>query len=374
MWLTVEHMPAEKPESALSSADQTTQVKDQQMTGLTRSTSYRTGVAAVSGAAAVSLFAAGLVTLATSAQAAEDVPLGTTESFVILAGAGITNTGLTTLDGDIGTFPTTSIDPGAFGFTFITGTNHAGDGVTQGAKDDLVLAYNAAAGQPDPVPIADDLGGDVLTAGVYNSASSIGLNGTVTLDAQGDEDAVFVFQAGSTLITETGSTVALTNGAQACNVYWQVGSSATLKTTTTFVGTIFALESISLQTGATVDGRVLARNGAVTLDTNTITRPECDDVVPTDEPTDEPTDTPTDEPTDEPTNTPPTGGAPGDTPSNSPPPVNNPPVDSPPPAGSPGGPPVDSPPPAGSPGGPPPGPQVKTPPKGSVDAGSFARG
>ena len=118
-----------------------------------------------------------------------------------------------------------------------------------------------------------DSGGQTLAPGVYNSASSLGLTGPVVLEAQGDPSAVFVFQAGSTLITAPTSTVALTGGAQACNVFWQVGSSATLNTASTFVGTIMALTSATLDTGATVQGRVLARNGAVTLDTNTITTP-----------------------------------------------------------------------------------------------------
>ncbi|MGZ5375145.1 MAG: ice-binding family protein, partial [Solirubrobacterales bacterium] len=114
-----------------------------------------------------------------------------------------------------------------------------------------------------------------LVSGVYCFASSAQLTGTVTLDAAGDPNAVFIFKMGSTLTTASGSTVALTNGAQACNVYWQVGSSATLGTDTTFVGNVLALTSITAQTGTTVDGRLLARNGAVTLDNNRITRAEC---------------------------------------------------------------------------------------------------
>jgi ice-binding like protein len=110
---------------------------------------------------------------------------------------------------------------------------------------------------------------------VYKASAALGLTGTVTLDGQNDPNAVFIFQAGSTLITASDATVALIRGAQACNVFWQVGSSATLGTTTTFVGTIMALTSVSVQTGTTVQGRVLARNGQVTLDTNVITRPTC---------------------------------------------------------------------------------------------------
>jgi hypothetical protein len=201
------------------------------------------------------------------------VGLGTAASFAVLGGTGITNTGPTTITGDIGTFPTATIT----GLTSMTvsGTNHAGDSVTQGAKSDLTTAYTTAAGEGPTTAIAADLVGRTLQPGVYNSASAVGLSGVLTLDAAGDPNAVWVFQAGSTLITASGSRIVLLNGAQSCHVFWQVGSSATLGTGSRFVGTILALTSISLQTGATVDGRVLARNGAVTLDTNTITRSAC---------------------------------------------------------------------------------------------------
>ncbi len=201
------------------------------------------------------------------------VGLGTAGSFAVLAGAGMTNTGPTTVNGDVGTFPTTS-ESGASSMT-ITGTNHAGDAVTQGAKTDLVTAYNTAAGEGPTTAVPADLGGRTLTPGIYNSASSLGLTGSVTLNGGGDPNALFVFQAGSTLTTATASSVNLINGAQACNVFWQVGSSATLGTGSTFRGTILALTSITVTTGTTITGRVLARNGAVTLDTDTITKPTC---------------------------------------------------------------------------------------------------
>jgi len=215
-----------------------------------------------------------VVALPFSAQAAAiPVPLGTANSFVVLAGAGITNTGPTTLNGDLGTFPTTSI-AGAGSLT-VTGTNHAGDAVTQKAKTDLVTAYNTATGEGPTSPIAAGLAGRTLKPGVYNSASSIGLavGGTLLLDAAGDPNAVFVIQAGSALTTGSGSRVLLRNGARSCNVFWKVGSSATLGTGSAFVGTVIALQSITLTTGARVVGRVLARNGAVTLDTNSVIRP-----------------------------------------------------------------------------------------------------
>ena len=233
-----------------------------------------------------------LVALGTSAAAATSpVGLGTADSFAVLAGTGITNTGPTTITGDIGTFPTTSIT----GLTSLTllGTNHAGDSVTQAAKTDLTTAYTTAAGEGPTTAIAADLVGQTLKPGVYNSVSAVGLSGVLTLDAAGDPNAVWVFQAGSTLITASGSRVVMLNGAQSCNVYWQVGSSATLGTNSRFTGTILALTDISLQTGATVDGRALARNGAVTMDTNTITRSACSASTPTATPSTTATATPT---------------------------------------------------------------------------------
>jgi hypothetical protein len=208
-----------------------------------------------------------------SGAAATAVPLGAAGSFAVLAGAGVTNTGPTTVNGDVGTFPTTTVT-GAGSMT-INGTNHGGDGVTQQAQTDLVTAYNNAAAQGPTNPIVADLGGQSLSPGVYNSASSIGLTGSLTLNAGGDPNAVFVFQAGSALTTASASSVVLVNGAQSCNVFWQIGSSATLGTGSTFRGTVIALQSITVTTGVTVDGRVLARNGAVTLDTDTISRSGC---------------------------------------------------------------------------------------------------
>ncbi|MFA3898732.1 ice-binding family protein [Rhodococcus qingshengii] len=238
-----------------------------------------------SGIATISVFSVGILVLPAGTAGAEAtaVGLGTAEPFAVLAGAGITNTGPTTLGGDIGTYPTPTIT-GVSDLT-ITGTNHGGDAVSQGAKPDVLTAYNTLAGQGPTQPTGADLTGRTLVSGVYNSGSSIALSGTVTLDAQGDPDAVFVFQAGSTLITSSSSTVALINGTQACNVFWQVGSSATLGTNSVFRGNLLALTDITATTEATVEGRLLAINGAVTLDTNTITTPTCAPPVTTTTPT-----------------------------------------------------------------------------------------
>ena len=140
--------------------------------------------------------------------------------------------------------------------------NHAGDAVTQSAKNDLVTAYNDAAGPFSNYNLRPDLrprwGLTNLTPGVYNDPSSFGITGTLTLDAEGDPNAVWIFQAGSTLITASSSSVVSKDGiGDPCNVFWQVGSSATLGTDSDFVGTILALTSITANTGATVDGRLL---------------------------------------------------------------------------------------------------------------------
>ncbi len=224
--------------------------------------------------------AAGLFTVALLASAPfafgaqATVGLGTASTFAVLAGSTITNTGPSVISGDVGLDPgsaVTGFPPGIVN----AGTIHTTDGVALQAQNDLTTAYNDAAGRSSTASISSDLAGRTLTSGVYTSASSLGLSGDLTLDAQGDPNAVFIFQAGSTLTAGSGSLVTLIGGAQACNVFWQVGSSATIGTSSQFVGNILALTSISMTTGATLDGSALARNGAVTLDTNTITRATC---------------------------------------------------------------------------------------------------
>ncbi len=224
---------------------------------------------------AAALVAVSLATGGGTASAAQaPVGLGTAESFAVLAGSGITNTGPTTITGDVGTFPTTTET--GLGSVTLTGTNHDGDAVTQQAKNDLVTAYNDAAGRGPTTQVATDLAGQTLVPGVYNSANgAFGNSGMLTLDGQDQTDPVFIFQTSSTLITSSASSVILENGANACDVYWQIGSSATLGTGAALQGTILALTSITLTTGATLVGRALAQNGAVTLDTNTITQASC---------------------------------------------------------------------------------------------------
>lgn len=206
---------------------------------------------------------------------ATPVGLGTAGSFAVLAGSAVTNTGPSVVSGDLGVSPSSAITgfpPGRV----VRGTIHQGDADAAQAQADLTTAYNSAAGQaPDRLLTGQDLGGLTLTPGVYQFASSAQLTGRLTLDAQGNPNAVWVFQIGSTLTTASGSNVTLINGASPCNVFWQVGSSATLGTGTDFVGTIMALTSITATTGAIIDGRALARNAAVTLDTNTISRGSC---------------------------------------------------------------------------------------------------
>lgn len=234
---------------------------------------------AIAGTAALALlgFSFAQAPSAGAADADTRVMLGTTEQFAVLAGAGITNTGATSIQGDIGSFPTTDQ---TIPDVTLDGTNHAGDAVTQQAKDDLVTAYDDAAGALPPTSVEVELGGKTLVGGVYKGATELGLTGTLTLDGGRTDglpsNKVFIFQAGTTLITEVNSAVVLTGGAQACNVFWQVGSAATFKTGTVFRGTVMAYtEAITAQQGATFEGRLLARTAAVTLENNTITRPSC---------------------------------------------------------------------------------------------------
>ncbi len=216
-----------------------------------------------------------LVTTGVADAAQAPVGLGTTTTFAVLAGQTITNTGPSVITGDLG------VSPGNAVTGFPTpgndiGTTHAADGVALNAQNDLTTAYNTAAGAASTADVTGlDLGGRSLTAGVYTASTSMALTGNIPLTLTGDASSVFIFQAGSTLTTGPGSSVVLTGGVLACNVFWQVSTSATIGTTTAFVGNVFALTSITAQTGASVIGRLLARNGAVTLDNNVITASDC---------------------------------------------------------------------------------------------------
>ncbi|MBN2549501.1 MAG: DUF3494 domain-containing protein [Anaerolineales bacterium] len=194
--------------------------------------------------------------------------LGAAATFVALAGSTLTNTGSGVYYGDVGTFPGTEIigfPPG----TVVNGSIYAGGSVPALAQTDANTAYVNLAGQTCNVDFTGvDLGGKTLTPGVYCFDTSAQLTGNLVLDALGNPHAVWVFQTGSTLTTAPGSSVAVINGGQALNVYWKVGSSATLDTTTLFIGNIIADASISMLAGASLTGRALALHGAVTMDTN----------------------------------------------------------------------------------------------------------
>ncbi len=198
--------------------------------------------------------------------------LGSADSFAVLGGSTVTSTGDTVLNGDLGVHPGTAIT--GFGPGIVNGATYAGGAVAAQAQADALIAYNALVGEaPDSELTGQDLGGLTLSPGVRNFTSSAELTGILTLDAGGDINARFDFQIGSTLTTASASSVVLINGARADNVFGQVGSSATLGTDTSFLGTILAQTSITLNTLASLTGRALALDGAVTLDHNLITVP-----------------------------------------------------------------------------------------------------
>jgi hypothetical protein len=197
--------------------------------------------------------------------------LGMARSYVVLGASAVTSTGGTAIKGDLGVsspgISPTGLAPGA-----VTGTTHSGDASSAQAQGRLTPAYNFLAAKTCATPLTgEDLGGRTLTQGVYCFTSSAQLTGRLTLN--GDANSVFIFKVASTLNTASNSSVVMTGGSQARNVYWQVGSSASLGTDTAFKGNILALTSVSMATGASLSGRALARNGAVTLDGNAISMP-----------------------------------------------------------------------------------------------------
>ena len=241
--------------------------------------------------------------------------LGVADSFGVLGASGVSNTGPSTVVGDLGVSPGTAVvgfPPG-----IVVGAIHVADAVAAQAQADAATAYTNLAGQAcDSDLTGQDLGGLTLVAGVYCFDTSAFLTGILTLDAEGDPEAVFVFQIGSTLITAPGSSVLLINDGQDCNVFWQVGSSATLDTTTSFIGNILALASITLNTGTLLSGRAIASTEAVTMDSSAVVRSQCADaptVTATGTWTNTATSTATNTPTSSPTQTPPSSPTPSPT-------------------------------------------------------------
>jgi hypothetical protein len=201
------------------------------------------------------------------------VPLASASTFAILAGSAISNTGATRITGDLGLSPGSSV--GGFPPGILVGTEHINDITANQAKLDLTTAYNNAAGRTctDIVTLSGNIGGLTLTPGLYKSTSSLAISsGDLTLDAKGNANAVFIIQIASTLTTTSGRKVYLSGGALASNIFWQVGSSATFGTTSVFKGTILAMQAITFDTGATLDGKALARNSAVVMAGNTIVK------------------------------------------------------------------------------------------------------
>jgi hypothetical protein len=212
-----------------------------------------------------------VITTQTTSQA--PVAVGGASNLAILAGSGITNTGATTITGDMGLSPGTSV--GGFPPGILNGSLHINDAIANQAKLDLTTAYNDAAGRTstDLVKLAGNIGGLTLTPGLYKSTSSLALSsGDLTFDAKGNPGAVFIIQIASALTVTSGRQVILSGGALASNIFWQVGSSATFGTTSSFKGTVMAMQSISFDTGASLTGRALARSGAITMAGNTIVK------------------------------------------------------------------------------------------------------
>ena len=207
----------------------------------------------------------------TAAISASAVPLGAASTFAVLGASTVTNTGSTIVTGDVGLSPGTSVTgfpPGA-----VTGVLHVNDGIAAAAQANNVTAYGLLAAQACDISFAGptDMAGMTLLPGTYCFNSSGANTGLLTLNGAGNSNAVWIFRTASTLITGTGSSVVAINGGQACNVFWQVGSSATFGTATQMIGSVLALTSITANTGSSISGRTLAQTGAVTLDTNSVT-------------------------------------------------------------------------------------------------------
>jgi len=203
-----------------------------------------------------------------------DVALGAASNFAVLADSKITSIGATIITGDLGLSPGSSIE--GFPPGILNGTQHKNDSIVNRAKHDLTIAYNEVAARTctDIVTLSGNIGGLTLTPGIYMSTSSLAVSsGDLTLNAKGDANAVFIIKMASSLTTTVGRKVILSGGALATNVYWQVGSSATFGTSSVFKGTVLVMQSITFNTGATLEGRAFARNGGVTMAANTIIKP-----------------------------------------------------------------------------------------------------
>lgn len=211
------------------------------------------------------------IPIQTTAQAT--IVMGSASNLAVLGGSSISNTGATNITGDLGLSPGSSV--GGFPPGILIGTLHINDAIATQAKLDLTAAYNDAAGRTsiDMVNLAGNIGGLTLTPGLYKSTSSLSISsGDVTFDAKGNPNAVFIIQVASAFTTTSGRKVFLAGGAQASHIFWQIGSSATFGTTSVLKGTFLVMQSISFNTGATLDGRALARTGAVTMSGNTIVK------------------------------------------------------------------------------------------------------
>lgn len=224
--------------------------------------------------AIVSMIATSLMVVTTPlVNAATAVSLGQANSFAVLAGGGITNTGSTVINGDVGTYPTVSFSD--TGTVTLSGAEHLGDATAIAAKADLAVAYGVAASATPSAVLVTELGGRTLLPGVYASPTGLGVTGALTLDAQGDPNAVFIFQTPAALNTAAASRVNIINGGQACNVYWQVGTTTMLGANSDFKGTIMTNSNFTGGASASVLGRVLSLGGSVALNANSIIRPSC---------------------------------------------------------------------------------------------------
>lgn len=233
----------------------------------------RTAGWSVAASAALTLAAVAAGTPASAARYEDPVGLGTAEPFSVLGASTVANTGSTVVGGDLGVSPGSAVvgfPPGLVG-----GAIHAADASAASAQGALTTAFLDAQGRVPTGGLGGAIAGGTFQAGVYNAASDFDVSGAVTLDGEGDPNAVFIFQVGGSMTTASTTSIVLIGNAQACNVYWQVGGSATFGTSTSFIGTVMAQSSISLTSGTTFIGRALARTGAVTLDDNVFTSATC---------------------------------------------------------------------------------------------------